>query len=1640
MKLIYNEFDLSSIGEVTVKWNRDYEGGEAPQRCRVTVKASVKVFQRCYADNYALLRQAQSALLQPNQQLTWTNDDTGENYIDQTGNCVAANFPEEWGTYFQQLDLTFSYYENLDVSGQNLLCSFVKTGSSVTLVFNNILKWSESASTKRFSSFRSLREEVRGLLTVEGLLLGDTTLPLAERRASLAQLVAKFRRELNSADGLLTYGSNLDGAQSMFNGLVRITSFEADVDQSICAVPFKFTADYTLFPDEKNYATVTATAEVKDPQTGELTLQVTGKIEASTEALARTKLATVIATFLKNYAFDKGQQLELDTSANLISANADGDAFTELSFSGQWRKWRASNQGATFQKTGSKSQPVTLGNVTTWDEGYKAERFDAMRSHRRNATETISAAGTLAGDATMNLTDRRAALLKMQRALTAEVNAADGTLVFGDWSKVVRVESFEAKINQAETGIDWTLAANYILFPADNYATVEATAEERDPQTGELFLNVTGKIQAASEAVARAKLTGVLAGFIKTYGYTKGQQLDLTTTPNLISANADGDTFTELTFSAQYRRWRASNQLATFLKTGNPGQPLSLGNVATWNEGYKAERFDAMRSHRRNATETISAAGTLAGDATMNLTDRRAALLKMQRALTAEVNAADGTLVFGDWSKVVRVESFEAKINQAETGIDWTLAANYVLFPADNYATVEATAEERDPLTGELTLHVTGKIQSVTEAVARTKLTAVLTGFVATYGYAKGQQLDLTTTPNLISANGDGDTFTELSFSATYRRWRAGNFTATLLVAPATEPLSLGQVSTWEEGVKSERFDPLRPQRRRTLDTITATGVLVGDAALSLPDRKVQLLARQRAMTAACNSAQGVLNYADWSKTVRVESFNAKINQAETGIEWTLTAYYNAFPDETSYTTVEASAEEKDGMTGETFLTCSGKIQAATEAAARTKLAAVVTTFLKQYGYDKGQQLELNTTPNLISANADGDTFTELSFSGQWRKWRASNQRAAFTKTGNKSPVALGNVRTWDDGYRAERFDVHRSERRHATGMVSATGTFSVDPSMAIADRRAALLKQQRALKAEVNGADGTLTYGDWTQVVRVEEFNAKINQAETGVDWSFSASYSLFPNEGGYVTCEFSADQKDEVESGDQFLTFAGEIYAPNGALARAKLASLRTATLGIYGFTATQRVRGGSSSHEVSANGDATAGVPEGIETQGDAAGVSFIHLSFSEEYRRRTPGTVVSSKYTIASRDDTTSGLVLTTYAGTVTATGVTADAALAAAAVRALILGANKEGAIDSTAFLKSQQWTIERRQLTTDNAEEFVSLSFSYEYQSKLAAGRSYAEVNTATNTDAFGTDSQSVTGSIIARDEATATAIYQQSVRAPYAAQLIRNETTTFSRVLAEPSVETGMIFTGVQNPQAPSSFKTQMLRLEFNFTVHSVKPAGRMASRYSMAVSRDFLNLKLTTHVRGAVFAATRAAADALLTTLFGKLTVGQLTASERGEDHDYTPELDAFTKLDFDDCYEDRLTGVTGLLECHVTESVKYSSTRWAVQPLPFDSNGGGGVSIIQPAGVQEGSRTVRGTVTAATLADAQAWAWKQQALLTGDADGTKAPLPPELENDFEFAPRVNGVTNGTGQNVRLFRVSFTFGELLANYPKPS
>jgi hypothetical protein len=81
-------------------------------------------------------------------------------------------------------------------------------------------------------------------------------------------------------------------------------------------------------------------------------------------------------------------------------------------------------------------------------------------------------------------------------------------------------------------------------------------------------------------------------------------------------------------------------------------------------------------------------------------------------------------------------------------------------------------------------------------------------------------------------------------------------------------------------------------------------------------------------------------------------------------------------------------------------------------------------------------------------------------------------------------------------------------------------------------------------------------------------------------------------------------------------------------------------------------------------------------------------------------------------------------------------------------------------------------------------------------------------------------------------------------------------------------------------------------------------------------------------------------------------------------------------------------------------VTESVTYSAVRWAVQPVPYSANGSGG----------------------------------------------HYPLPERMEHDYEFAPRVDGIAvdglagGGKANNVQIFRVNFTFGEILPNYPPPA
>jgi hypothetical protein len=1456
MKLYYNSFDISALGEISIKQSRELlaEGQsfpDQPQRAKVRLEVTLDLFLPTYDQNRAQIDSLRTALLLPNAVLQWTNDAVGVDYVNQTAVLVSEDLPEEWGQYHQTLHLVFAYYEQTPGGAtNNLPLTFCKEGSGTAYQFDVVNRWQHSAGTERFSTLRKQRRETRGKIHVEGQVLADGQLPLAQRRTNLAAAAAAMTEQMNSAEGLLQFGAQpgLGTGGSVFNGMVRIEEFACDLDQLVNAINFSFTCSYTLFPDETAYATAEFTVEERDNFTGELTLTVAGKIQAQDEAGARVKLAAVFGQVLTDREYLAGQQLSLMTTPNAISANEDGDTFTELAFAGTWRKWRATNQIATVLADGHQDghqDPVPLGNVTKWVDRVDTSRFTPLRAQRERTTGVIEAGGTWtvgqnantsstsstnsqAVNCNTNIVANRAALLAMQRAMKAEVATPEITLSYGDWTQVVRVNSFTAEINQAETGIDWSLTADYILFPnLASYATATYTMTERDNFTGELHLAIGGRIQAQDEPAARVKLAAILQQALTDRSFNKGVQiLSMETAPNIIDDDADGATFTELTFAVEYRKWKKSNLMASF---GTPA--VGLGNVSKWQDRVSISRFNPLRSLRERASDTIDAAGTLAGDANLGLASRRAALLALQRKLKAAVNVPDGLLVYGDFKQVVRVTEFNAEINQAETGIDWSLSATYTLFPDEsNYTTTEWTADQKDNFTGETTLVLAGRIQAATLALAQTKL-AALTAAVAQPG-------------------------------------------------PGTQP----------------------------------------------------------------------------------------------GL----------------------------GITG-------------------TKL----------------QQLTNDQTSNNLST-LDGDTFIELSFSVSWRQWKSTNQMATFKASNGGTLRGLGNVNRWRDHYAAARFNEMRSQRRHATGSVEASGTLAGQANLSLTARRAALLALQRQLKAQVNCADGTLTYGDWNQCVRVDDFQAEINQAETGIDWSLSASYSLFPNEGGYATAEYTVNDREDVESGDEFFTFNGKISAPTQALAMAKLNSLRTAILSMYGWTLAQRLRDETTSQSIYANGDTTTyptgSVPDGASSMMDAAdGTTFIELSFSEEYRRRIQGLLVGSTLQVSNREDIPAQTLVTTFAGTVTATGPTPDAAYATALARAQALGANREAAIDSTAFLRGSMISFEQRQLTQGSATEFLRLTFSYEYQSKVLAGRAYIEMTSTVNREAFGVDVESCSG-FVARDAATAQSIFADCVRATYDGRLIHSEQTGFSQLLAQRD----------QPDAGPDCFNQQFLRMEFSLQVYSPKLEGELGMKYSVEVTRDFLTLEMRTALEGSCFALDRPTADAAVSVLMLALNFGSPNGglvnvrSRRHEDRETNGTTDVMLKLDFQEDFVGRVTGQAGVIEMKLTEKVVYSETRWSVQNLPFESDGSGGVSIPQPSGVDPGSRVVSGSVTAATLATAQAWAIKQRALLTGDELGGSYPRQEEWETDYEFVPRIDGIPTGNTANVRLYRVNFTFGEILPLYPK--
>ena len=632
-----------------------------------------------------------------------------------------------------------------------------------------------------------------------------------------------------------------------------------------------------------------------------------------------------------------------------------------------------------------------------------------------------------------------------------------------------------------------------------------------------------------------------------------------------------------------------------------------------------------------------------------------------------------------------------------------------------------------------------------------------------------------------------------------------------------------------------------------------------------------------------------------------------------------------------------------------------------------------------------------------------------------------------FTKSDGGTQRTLGNVLTWKQDYRATRYSELRDERSRAPGSVQATGEFLADTTESISDRRLALLAALQSFQLEIDSKSGLLEYSKsglafFSKTVRIEAFEAEINQAVTKIKWSLSAGYTQFPNEAGYAGADFTVATSNDIESGDKVLSFSGSVASNSLIEANAKLGQLRTATLAANSFLLNQQIKSDITTKNISSNDTNPANIS------------TFIEISFSETYRARMSG-VESYTLNVADTEDAAAGVITRTYSGNVVASGATADAAFAAGSAKASLLGDNRYPFRVSASITRADR----RVNAVQQNVQENLRVEFSFSY--KLKGSRVLIDVSADTSADTFGDTVESVSGSVVAASEALARAAYLAQVRNAYNGRLIRSEKTAFST----QKIQTGSFSSSANGPgifTSSGAFSPMHVKFDFSFSAFKPKDTGFFSLRYSYSVEKDYVALTKSVSISGTMFGT-----EALLTAAMNETAGNKLDAflsvlipaggSNTKRKRDYSSERvgdpggpTAITSLNFSETYELALSVSSQVIQCELSEEITYSGTRWVAGSIPD------GPSVMMNCGTEPGTRTVSGSVSASTETAAMVWVQTAKALAFpsgtggGSAPANRYLQPAKLTRAFEFIPLLSGAGRG---NFKVCKVSFTFAETL-------
>lgn len=823
------------------------------------------------------------------------------------------------------------------------------------------------------------------------------------------------------------------------------------------------------------------------------------------------------------------------------------------------------------------------------------------------------------------------------------------------------------------------------------------------------------------------------------------------------------------------------------------------------------------------------------------------------------------------------------------------------------------------------------------------------------------------------------------AFTASYQRAGAGGSAA-----------DLGAVERWAESVTVERFDPQKAARRRVQGAVQASGWLRVDTALAVAARQAALVAAKEALlTEIRGASEGTLILGSaFNRVVRVEQFNADVNQAQQRVDWSLRVQWTDYPDPTSYAVIEfAVSTAEHYRDGSADLSLSGRVQAASLAAAQARLAALQASYQTAEWALVDTQVSDTYGVSESASSGDGTTWIAQTFQWQWR--RIGTLKPTFQRPG-RTVLNLGAVERWAERYSAQLADDLRDQRRRALGVIEAGGWLPGTADVLTESQLQALKTQ--VMTELATGSNGTLTYGDFTQSVRVLDFSAEVNQPKHRIEWRLTATWTRFPSEVNYAVVDLTVQDFTDHATGQAGKRLSGRIGAPTADAARAKLAAVRT-QFATQSGTAYTLAREDAVERRVDADTD----------------GQTFIELTFNDEWLRAT-GDIVHYTLRMGESDELTSGWVRQTWSGTVTARGASQSAAYAAAAAQAATLGGGK-GAFLLSATLRHAtpqlQTALNEAGSVIQNAASpacLVTVEFDYEY--KVKGSRVYLEYTVAFSGEEFGRTTESVNGYVTAPTLADARSAYE-AIKSAWASLLLLNENSSEARqkVAGTEYVD----------------------RLNFAFAVH--RPKTAVTATYTVSTETDWLALTRNTTVRGNVWGATKELCVGYADALGTLLGLGNRVQSSRNDSRQTGRTLQGaaatavFVGLDFSDTYTQALTGYDGVVECSVEEDITHSGTRWIEKPLPDSA------SLWQSVGITPAQRIVSGTVKSVNRETCREWASRCRRLLLVGPNGKEHA--PQMRWGYTFARLVSGypvADGGTAANVQCHTLSFTFRESLS------